>query len=425
MTPIVGARISHAIQRKKSSMSKKLYFQGVALSLAAATPIVVMNGGRSVALGMLALVTVGWILFIAVHERRAQRAIALNSQEARQRVAAIAAQAEQALTDCTGEFGTQCSAVKLELTQLEGILGDAIAKLVDSFNALHGHSVDQQNVAVSITRGELGDGKSANAVSLDRFIAETSATLHAFVEGMVENGRTAGALVERVNSIRVQVDRILSVLGEIEGISSQTNLLALNAAIEAARAGETGRGFAVVAEEVRALSDRTKDFSAQIRDDMERMHASIQETERSIHKMAARDMDAAMASKQRVDQTMSEVQRVNTTMETSVEQLGHIAREVEANVNTAVTALQFQDMATQLLNHARKRVAEIEESLTEITRLPEALAQAACASDDEQSLTQARAAIEQVQVRMNDIRARTARNPVRQEEMASGDIELF
>ncbi len=405
-------------------MSKTLYLQGAALSAVAAIPIVATGGGMAVALCMLGVAAAGWAVLAGADRRARDRAAQAQTQALRSRLSDIVSGAEAALAECTGEYGIQCAAVRQELTQLEGILGDAIGTLVGSFNALHGHSVNQQSVAVSITRGELADGKSASAVSLDSFIAETSETLRAFVDGMVENGRTAGALVERVNAIREQVDRILSVLGEIEGISSQTNLLALNAAIEAARAGETGRGFAVVAEEVRALSDRTKDFSAQIRVDMERMHASIQETERSINKMAARDMDAALASKQRVDQTMDEVQRVNSTMESSVEELGRIAREVEANVNTAVTALQFQDMATQLLNHARKRVGEIEGSLAAVTRLPEVLASAA-AGDDDEALAQARATIEQIQACLGDMRARTAKNPVRQEEMASGDIELF
>lgn len=63
----------------------------------------------------------------------------------------------------------------------------------------------------------------------------------------------------QLKNMAATLDEILAI---IRNIAEQSSLLSLNATIEAARAGEAGRGFSVVAQEVRKLSNDTKDALA-------------------------------------------------------------------------------------------------------------------------------------------------------------------
>ncbi len=213
--------------------------------------------------------------------------------------------------------------------------------------------------------------------------------------------------MKKVEAINSQLAAVKSSLGEIDGISSQTNLLALNAAIEAARAGDAGRGFAVVADEVRRLSDRAKPFSQKIRDNVEVVSETVKATESAINAMASQDMQFALESKQKVADTMAQVETVNAGLGRTVEEISAIAARVELDVNKAVTSLQFQDMVMQLVEHVKKRGAALDEVLSLLEAIP------------------ARAGSGEIYEALGRLRQTGERNPVRQLQMNTGAVELF
>lgn len=108
---------------------------------------------------------------------------------------------------------------------------------------------------------------------------------------------------------RASADKTDNVLKFIGTIANQTNLLGLNASIEAARSGEQGRGFAVVAEEIRKLSQSSKESADLIKSTLEQMNASIADIENkinannSIFEKQSSELKAIVASIQKLEQS--------------------------------------------------------------------------------------------------------------------------
>ncbi|MGA2551715.1 MAG: methyl-accepting chemotaxis protein [Burkholderiaceae bacterium] len=326
------------------------------------------------------------------------------------------------VSDCSEEFTAQLDRCRSELDRLRDLLASAINGLISSFKSVNALTNRQQLLAVDVTRGsESGKGGQ----SIGDFVRSTTETLHSFVTSTTQSSAKANLLVARVGDVNSQIGTVLGILGEIEAISRQTNLLALNAAIEAARAGEAGRGFAVVAEEVRGLSERTHQFSQQIRSQVDKMHGATRAVESSIQEMATADMDFAMRAKHEVESHMSGIQGVDSAISAGLDQITHIAADVESNVASAVASLQFQDMASQLIQHARQRLDGMDKAIGQMMEVARpGQSKTPFLSQPDGPVLKA-VSVDDVKTQLNDMRARYERNPVTQSSMEVGDVELF
>ncbi len=330
---------------------------------------------------------------------------------------------------CSQEIHEQLGAVKRSLdeqfdssrdsaVQVRSIQSEAIEGLVQSFTGLENQSRQQLNMVVNLM--DKLNNQMADETGQHKLAKEASDVVDVFVENIHAMSKGSMALVEALSEMGTQLREADKLLGEIDGISSQTNLLALNAAIEAARAGEAGRGFAVVADEVRALSQRSTQFSEQIRANYELTRNTMDRAGGIIGEMASRDIDLALTSQDRIQEMMAEIADSNKAISSELEHISEVSNEISQNVGIAVRSLQFEDMVRQLIENMEQRlgvVNSVSDKLMDVF--------ADIVSDVYQDESELVEKIKQLRQQVEDELVVASHRAVSQENMGEGDAELF
>ena len=176
-------------------------------------------------------------------------------------------------------------------------------------------------------------------------------------EVATRGGVVVADVVGTMGAIHASANKIVDIIGVIDGIAFQTNILALNAAVEAARAGEQGRGFAVVATEVRNLAQRSaaaaKEIKELIGDSVDKVDAGSR-----LVQQAGATMEDIVASVRRVTDIMGEITSASHEQEAGIEQINQAIGEMDsvtqqnaALVEEAAAAAQSMQEQSDQLGH--------------------------------------------------------------------------
>ncbi|MDH5646434.1 MAG: methyl-accepting chemotaxis protein, partial [Candidatus Heimdallarchaeota archaeon] len=154
----------------------------------------------------------------------------------------------------------------------------SIAKFVNSIIAEgknNVHEVLKSNKLLSEVSNNLVFGLD-DLSEISNTLSSISGSLNLGSTNQNELSMQANSQIEALETILAKVTSQINLnISTLEKMALQTNVLSLNAGIEASRAGDYGRGFAVVAENVRKLSDESREAIIEIRDIIELILGSL------------------------------------------------------------------------------------------------------------------------------------------------------
>ena len=240
----------------------------------------------------------------------------------------------------------QVAEKSIEVSESASMLSKAVGTLEDTA-ALQSGAVEVLTDAVMDT----SERTHASAEAASR----AKGRMEQVNEDMLSSNEAVQQLLEKMDLIYEDSQKINGIAKTIQDISAQTTILSLNASVEAARAGVAGKGFAVIAGEIRNLAQNCTEAAQntsqlidttmkQIQQGMEVLHVTVN----AIHSSAGGIQEFNSLMEHISDAAELQVKSMNQIFDA----LGQISQVVQNNTEiakeSAAASLEMQGHAHTL-----------------------------------------------------------------------------
>jgi methyl-accepting chemotaxis protein len=201
--------------------------------------------------------------------------------------------------------------------------------------------------------------KNDDELHISSLLQGVKAILNGVVGGLSELNASDKGITHQVAELSSHTINLDHMANEVRAVADNINLLSLNAAIEAARAGENGRGFAVVADEIRKLAGSSAETGAKIRQAVQEIDVEMKLALNFAKSTADVGSETIKNSAGYIDNVLSDIETTLHSFKENSQTLTESSEEIQHEIHQVISALQFQDRVTQMLDHAEHNLDDL------------------------------------------------------------------
>jgi methyl-accepting chemotaxis protein len=228
-----------------------------------------------------------------------------------------------------------------------------ILSLTDTFSTM------SKKIGVLLEKQKQNDDEAA----ISQLLEGVEGILKGVVGGLGKLNSADQGITREVEVLSTHTIKLESMANEVRDVADNINLLSLNAAIEAARAGENGRGFAVVADEVRKLASTSASTGTKIKKAVEEIDTAMKIALSSAKSTADIGSDTIKNSAGFIDNVLIDIQATLNSFKENSQTLTESSEQIQHEVYHVISALQFQDRVSQMLDHAEHNLEDLNQVL--------------------------------------------------------------
>ena len=260
---------------------------------------------------------------------------------------------------------------KAYIDTLESLMGKVIPIVSKQINTSKQHSEQEIFILtdtfskMSKTIGVLLDNQKQNddEAAINQLLEGVETILKGVVSGLGKLNPAEEGITHVVEVLLKQTIKLESMANEVRDVAANINLLSLNAAIEAARAGEYGRGFTVVADEVRKLASSSASTGTKIKKAVKEIDQAMKQSLNLAKSTAEAGSETIKNSAVLIDNVLIDIQTTLNSFKENSQTLTESSEQIQQEVYHVISALQFQDRVSQMLDHAGHNLDDLNQVL--------------------------------------------------------------